>query len=92
MVYVLNSYGKPLMPTTRYGRVRRLLRKGLAVVNGRRQSGYFSLSDIAGHALAGSVNYKHLTLISHNNSNIMKEAVLRSPTKDVGVSALYKFL
>ena len=32
MVYVLNRYGKPLMPTTRYGRVRSLLRKGLAVV------------------------------------------------------------
>ena len=32
MVYVLNRYGEPLMPTTRYGRVRRLLRKGLAVV------------------------------------------------------------
>ena len=32
MVYVLNKYGEPLMPTTRYGRVRRLLRKGLAVV------------------------------------------------------------
>ena len=32
MVHVLNKYGNPLMPTTRYGRVRRLLRKGLAVV------------------------------------------------------------
>ena len=32
MVYVLNKYGEPLMPTTRYGRVRRLLRKGHAVV------------------------------------------------------------
>jgi N6-L-threonylcarbamoyladenine synthase len=32
MVYVLNKYGNPLMPTTRYGRVRRLIRKGLAVV------------------------------------------------------------
>lgn len=51
-------------------------------VNGRRQSGYFSLSDIAGHVLSGTVNYKHLTLISHNNSNIMEEAVLLSPTKD----------
>ena len=50
-------------------------------VNGRRQSGYFSLSDISGHALAGSVNYKHLNLINHNNSNIMEEAVLLSPTK-----------
>ena len=51
-------------------------------VNGRRQSGYFSLSDISGHLLAGSVNYKHLNLINHNNSNIMEDAVLLSPTKD----------
>ena len=51
-------------------------------VNGRRQSGYFSLSDISGKVLAGSVNYKHLNLINHNNSNIMEEAVLLSPTKD----------
>ena len=51
-------------------------------VNGRRQSGYLSLSDISGHVLAGSVNYKHLNLINHNNSNILEEAVLLSPTKD----------
>ena len=51
-------------------------------VNGRRQSGYFSLSDIAGHVLSGTVSYKHLNLINHNNSNIMEEAVLLSPTKD----------
>lgn len=51
-------------------------------VNARRQSGYFSLSDISGKVLAGSVNYKHLNLINHNNSNIMEEAVLLSPTKD----------
>ena len=51
-------------------------------VNGRRQSGYFSLSDISGHVLAASVNYKHLNLINHNNTNIMEEAVLLSPTKD----------
>lgn len=50
-------------------------------VNGRRQSGYFALSDITGHVIAGSVNYKHLKLINHNNSNIMEDAVLRSPTK-----------
>lgn len=48
----------------------------------RRQSGYFSLSDISGKVLAGSVNYTHLNLINHNNSNIMEEAVLLSPTKD----------
>jgi N6-L-threonylcarbamoyladenine synthase len=51
-------------------------------VKARRQSGYFSLSDIYGHLLAGSVSYKHLILINHNNSNIMEEAVLPSPTKD----------
>ena len=51
-------------------------------VNGRRQSGFFSLSDISGHVLAGSVSYKHLNLINHNNSNIMEETVLPSPAKD----------
>ena len=51
-------------------------------VNGRRQSGYFSLSDISGHVLSSSVNYKHLNLINHNNSNIMEEAVISSPAKD----------
>ena len=44
-------------------------------VNGRRQSGYFSLSDISGKVLAGSVSYKDLILINHNNSNIMEEAL-----------------
>lgn len=32
MVYVLNSNGKALMPTTRFGKVRRMLRVGQAVV------------------------------------------------------------
>ena len=61
-------------------------------VNGRRQSGYFSLSDIYGKVLAGTVSYRHLTLINHNNSNILEEAVLPSPTKDGCVSALHIFL
>lgn len=51
-------------------------------VNGRRQSGFFSLSDISGKVLAGSVSCKYLNLINHNNSNILEEAVLLSPTKD----------
>ena len=51
-------------------------------VKARRQSGYFSLSDISGKVLADSVSYKHLNLINHNNSNIMEDAVLLSPTKD----------
>lgn len=50
-------------------------------VNGRRLSGYFSLSDIFGKVLVSSVNYKNLTLINHNNSTIMENTVLLSPTK-----------
>lgn len=32
MVYVINMDGKPLMPTTRYGHVRRMLNRGRAKV------------------------------------------------------------
>ena len=32
MVYVLNKNGEPLMPTNRYGKVRRLLKSKLAKV------------------------------------------------------------
>jgi len=32
MVYVLNKNGQPLMPTERYGKVRRLLKESKAVV------------------------------------------------------------
>ncbi|MBR2088818.1 MAG: HNH endonuclease [Fibrobacter sp.] len=42
-------------------------------VNGRRQSGFFSLSDISGKVLVGSVSYRNLNLIHHNNYNIMQE-------------------
>ena len=42
-------------------------------VNGRRKSGFFSLSDISGKVLAGSVSYKQLNLINHNNYNIIEE-------------------
>ena len=51
-------------------------------VNGRRQSGYFSLSDISGKTLAGSASYKQLNLINHNNSNVMEGAALLPSTKD----------
>lgn len=32
MVYVLNKYGQPLMPTNRHGKVRHLLQQNLAKV------------------------------------------------------------
>ena len=51
-------------------------------LSGRRMSGKFSIADIAGKVLADSVSYKKLTLKHHNNTYIMEEAVLPSPTKD----------
>ena len=51
-------------------------------LSGRRMSGSFSVADITGKVLAGSVSYKKLTLKHHNNTYIMEEAVLLSPTKD----------
>ena len=35
MVYVISKYGQPLMPTERFGKVRRLLKEGKAVVVNR---------------------------------------------------------
>ena len=51
-------------------------------LSGRRMSGSFSVADITGKVLADSVRYKKLTLKHHNNTYIMEEAVLFSPTKD----------
>ena len=51
-------------------------------LSARRMSGSFSVADITGKVLAGSVSYKKLTLNHHNNTYIMEEAALLSPTKD----------
>ena len=51
-------------------------------LSARRMSGSFSVADIFGKVLADSVSYKKLTLKHHNNTYIMEEAALRSPTKD----------
>lgn len=51
-------------------------------LSGRRMSGSFSVADITGKVLVGSVSYKKLTLKYHNNTYIMEEAVLPSSTKD----------
>jgi hypothetical protein len=45
-------------------------------------SGSFSVADITGKVLADSASYKKLTLKHHNNTYIMEEAALLSPTKD----------
>ena len=51
-------------------------------LSGRRMSGSFSVADITGKVLADSASYKKLTLKHHNNTYIMEDAVLLSPTKD----------
>lgn len=51
-------------------------------LSARRMSGSFSVADITGKVLADSVSYKKLTLKHHNNTYIMEEAALLSPTKD----------
>ncbi len=51
-------------------------------LGGRRVSGSFSVADITGKVLADSVSYRKLTLKHHNNTYIMEEAALLSPTKD----------
>ena len=51
-------------------------------LSGRRMVGKFSVADITGKVLASSVSYKKLTLKYHNNTYIMEEAALLSPTKD----------
>ena len=51
-------------------------------LSGRRMSGSFSVADITGKVLADSVSYRKLTLKHHNNTYIMEEAALLSPTKD----------
>ena len=49
MVYVLDKYGKALMPSARSGRVRRLLRNKLAVVVNREPFTIQLLYDTPGH-------------------------------------------
>ena len=51
-------------------------------LSARRMVGKFSVADITGKVLAGSVSYRKLTLKYHNNTYLMEEAALPSPTKD----------
>ena len=56
---------------------------GKCFVKGRRQSGFFSIADITGKVLNGSVSYKQLTLKHHNNTYIMEETAFHTSTKYV---------
>ena len=80
MVYVLNKNGEPLMPTTRYGRVRRLLRKGLAVVVDYRpftiQLAYDTPNGVQGVSLGVDAGTKHVGLSATAKKKVLFEAEL----------------
>ncbi len=88
MVYVLNKYGEPLMPTTRYGRVRRLLRKGLAVVVDYRpfiiQLTYVTPNGVQGVSLGVDAGTKHVGFSATTKKQVLFEAelLLRSDIVD----------
>ena len=80
MVYVLNRYGEPLMPTTRYGRVRRLLRKGHAVVVDYRpftiQLTYDTPNGVQEVSLGVDAGTKHVGLSATTKKKVLFEAEL----------------
>ena len=80
MVYVLNRYGKPLMPTTRYGRVRRLIRKGLAVVVDCRpftiQLNYDTPNGVQEVSLGVDAGTKHVGFSATTKKKVLFEAEL----------------
>ena len=80
MVYVLNKYGKSLMPTTRYGRVRRLLRKGLAVVVDDRpftiQLAYDTPNGVQEVSLGVDAGTKHVGFSATTKKKVLFEAEL----------------
>ena len=80
MVYVLNKYGEPLMPTTRYGRVRRLLGKGLAVVVDYRpftiQLNYDTQNGVQEVSLGVDAGTKHVGFSATTKKKVLFEAEL----------------
>ena len=80
MVYVLNKNGEPLMPTARYGRVRRLLRKGLAVVVDYRpftiQLTYVTPNGVQEVRLGVDAGTKHVGFSATTKKKVLFEAEL----------------
>ena len=80
MVYVLNRYGEPLMPTTRNGRVRRLLRKGHAVVVDYRpftiQLTYDTPNGVQEVSLGVDAGTKHVGFSATTKKKVLFEAEL----------------
>lgn len=78
MVYVLNKDGQPLMPTNRHGKVRRLLKSGLAKVIKRCPFTIQLLYESTNHtqpiALGVDAGSKHIGLSAATNKRALFEA------------------
>ena len=78
MVYVLNSNGQPLMPTERYGKVRRMLKSGKAVVVSRCpftvQLTYEATAHIQSVTLGVDAGSKHIGLSVTTKDKVLYEA------------------
>lgn len=78
MVYVLNKDGQPLMPTNRHGKVRRLLKSGLAKVIKRCPFTIQLLYESTNHtqpiALGVDAGSKHIGLSATTNKRVLFEA------------------
>ena len=80
MVYVLNKCGKPLMPTNRYGRVRRMIRNGHAVVVDYRpftiQLTYDTPNGVQEVSLGVDAGTKHVGFSATTKKKVLFEAEL----------------
>ena len=78
MVYVINSYGQPLMPTERYGRVRRMLKSGKAKVVSRCpftiQLNYETTAHVQSATLGVDAGSKHIGLSATTKDKVLFES------------------
>ena len=78
MVYVLNKEGNPLMPTERYGKIRRMLRDGQATVVRRCpftiRLMYESTTHTQNITLGVDAGYKHIGLCASTEKKVLYQA------------------
>lgn len=78
MVYVLNKDGQPIMPTTRYGKVRRLLKQGKAKVVNRCPFIIKLLYESTNHTqdvtLGVDTGIKHIGIVASTEKAVLYQA------------------
>lgn len=84
MVYIVSIDNKPLMPTSRHGKVRRLFdrvkyQSKEYFVFVRRKTGYFHIRDLDGNKLnKGSISYKKLEFIEPRKTVLVERRIAGS--------------